>query len=161
MKKLSPNIEIIMYIILLTMFVFCFFILILTGKVAQQKMLNENAVKTNVKLASTYIDVKLKQNDKSDNIYVKENPNTNNDALVILNDGNNNLTNTWIYFDKGALWESKTIENAPPNSKTATEIAKIDGFNIKKNNQNITYEISYIYNNIPYTNEYVVILRSV
>lgn len=160
MKKLSSNIKIIMSIILIIIFVFCFFTITLTSKITHQKILTKNEIKTNANIASSYINMKLKQNDKSENIYTKKNPNTNKNALVILDDCDNPLTNTWIYFDRGFLWENKSLKNSPPNQKNATKIASIDGFNIQKDNQKIIYEISYIYNSTPYTDEYVVILRS-
>lgn len=161
MKNISSIIEKIMSIILLMMFILCFFILISTGKSTQQRILNKDKIKSNAKTAASYVDVKLKQNDQSGKILVKENPNTNSNALVIVDNFDGIITNTWIYFDDGFLLESRTLNNSSPKNSTATKIARIDGFNIEKNNKKIKYDVSYFYNNEVFNISHIAILRSI
>lgn len=161
MKNLTSSIEKIMSILLLVMFILCFFILISTGKITQERILSKDKVKSNTKTAASYIDVQLKQNDESGKILVKENPNTNDNALVIVDNFDGVITNTWIYFDNGFLLEAKTLDNIAPNNINAKKIARINGFNIEKDNKKISYDISCFYNNDVITTNHIAILRSI
>lgn len=160
MKKSDTNLETIMSLIILILFISSTLALILTGKSTQEKIINQNSIKSNSQYASSYITMTLRQNDEINKIYVKENSNTQENALVIENDVKGVKTLTWIYFDEGFLFEAKTVENKLPDNRKATKIADIDGFYIEKDGHKITYEISYIYNNHPITTEHFVILRS-
>ncbi len=160
MKKGNSNIELIMGILLLVLFTASFFTLITTGSNTEKRILEQNEIKANARIAQSYINVKLKQNDKAGKISIKENPDTQKNALVISNVVDGEKYDTWIYFKNGNLLESTTLENVPPVDKEAYKIAKIDGFEIKKEDQKVVSSISYFYNNEPHTVDLIVILRS-
>lgn len=160
MKKGNSNLEIIMSMVLLTLFTICIFVLIATGNNTEEKIIVQNEIKNNARIASSYINVKLKQNDISNKIMIKENPNTQRDALVIQEGMLQKKTDTWIYYDQGYLLECVTDSNSSPTNDVATKIAKVDGFTVSMEDQKIKSYISYFYNNEPHTVEQIVVLRS-
>ncbi len=160
MRKGSSNIETIVSLVLLILITISLFSLITAGNNTEKRIIEQNDIKANARVASAYINVKLKQNDEQGRISVKQNPNTGEDALIINDVSADKKTNTWIYFNNGYLLESTTSENIPPNDDTAYRIAKIDNFKISKEDQKVISEISYIYNGEPHTVSSIVILRS-
>ncbi len=159
-RKGSSNIETILSLILLILLSVCIFTLISTGSVTEQRILAQNDVKSNARIAEAYISTKLKQNDVSDKIVVKQNPFTSKNALVINDGSKETKTNTWIYFNNGYLLESTTLDNMPPDDSSAIKIAKLDGFSITKEDQKIVTEFFYFYNDEPHTAKQIVVLRS-
>ncbi len=159
-NKDSSNIETILSLLLLVLLSICIFTLISTGNTTEQRILQQNEVKANARIAEAYISNKLKQNDISNKITVKQNPFTGQNALVIINGTKESKTNTWVYFNNGYLLESTTLDNMPPNDKTSIKIAKLDGFSIVKENQKVVTEFSYFYNNDPHTVKQIIVLRS-
>ncbi len=160
MKNSSSNIELIMGLLLLVLFTASFFTLITTGSNTEKRILEQNEIKANARIAHSYINVKLKQNDKAGKISVKQNPETQNNALIISDVFNGEKYDTWIYYKDGYLLETTALENVPPKDTDAYKIAKIDGFEIKKEGQKVVSSISYFYNNEPHTVDLIVILRS-
>lgn len=158
-KKGSSNIETIMTMTLLILFSAAIFTLMYVGNDTEKRILDQNAIKSNARVASSYINVKLKQNDVSGKISVKVNPNTASNALVITDISSKEKKNTWIYFEDGYLLESTTEELAPDND-TAFQIAKIDDFQIDKENDTITTRIKYFYNNEMQKVTSIIVLRS-
>lgn len=158
-KKGSSNIETIMTMTLLILFSAAIFALMYVGNDTEKRILEQNAIKANARVASSYINVKLKQNDIRGKISVKINPNTASNALVITDTNSKDKKNTWIYFENGYLLESTTEELAPDND-TAFQIAKIDDFQIEKENDTITTKIKYFYNNEMQKITSIIVLRS-
>ncbi len=159
-SKGTSNTETFLSLLLLILLSICIFTLISTGNITEKRILAQTEIKSNARIAEGYINLKLKQNDISGKIVVKENPNTEKNALVINDGVREAKTNTWIYFNDGYLLESTTVDNMPPDDKTATKIAKIDGFNITKEDQKVVTEISYFYDNEPHTVKQIIVLRS-
>lgn len=160
MKKVGSNVEVVMSIILLILFSICVFTLISTGNNTERRILEQNEIKNNARMATSYINTIIKQNDVTGKIAVKPNPKTNQNCLVINEMIDGQKMNNWIYYEDGYLKQSMTIDNSPPDYETSSKIAKIDGFDINKEGRKITIEISYYYDGELHSISKVVILRS-
>ncbi len=87
--------------------------------------------------AMAYINVKVRQNDLKDGIFVASVNETGENALVIRKD----QTDTWIFENNGKLLESKVLVNEQPKIDNAIKISNISDFEINKEGRLISYSI--------------------
>lgn len=159
-RKGSGNFETVMAMVLLILFSMSIFVLMYVGKDTEKRILEQNDIKANARVASSYINVKIKQNDEINKISVKSNPATSENALVIASEENGEKIDTWIYFDDGYLFESTVLRSMAPDIQNAFPIAKIEDFFIEKQESKITTSIKYMYNGQMQKVTSIIVLRS-
>ncbi len=163
-RKGSSNIEIIMTMILLILFGGSIFTLIYAGGTTQKRIIDEKDIKVNARVASSYINVKLKKYDEEGAISVQMNPLTNENALVFRDEPDPNYTNeelyTWIFFEDGILYTQAITEGEELISGLGVEIAQVDGFDVSIDGDKITSIIEYKHRDSIETLKNVAVVRS-
>lgn len=159
-RKGSSNFETIASMTLLILFAVSIFTLIYVGKDTEARILEQNDIKANARVASSYINVKLKQNDRARSISLKPNDTDTGNELIIDHEVNGQMTYTRIYFEDGYLYESSSVIDDDKNDEQTFAIAKIDGFEIEKEDRRITTKIKYKYNGSNQEVKSIIVLRS-
>lgn len=159
-RKGSSNFETIASMTLLILFAVSIFTLMYVGKDTEKRILEQNDIKANARVASSYINVKLKQNDRAKSISLKPNDTNTGNELVIDHEIDGQVKYTRIYFKDGYLYESSSVVNDDKNEEQTFAIAKIDGFEIEKEDRRITTKIKYKYNGINQEVTSIIVLRS-
>ncbi|NLO98956.1 MAG: DUF4860 domain-containing protein [Clostridiaceae bacterium] len=96
------------------------------------KRLNDAREKsTELRIASSFIVTKIRQNDVAGSIDVKPEPITGKNALVIYEHIDGESYATWIYYSAGYLMEALVLEHEEPSPDVSQQIAKVDDFNIE------------------------------
>lgn len=100
---------------------------------AYQRLNDAKEKSTELRVASSFITTKIRQNDIIGGIDVKPEPITGNNALVIYENINGESYATWIYYSSGYLMEALVLEHEEPSSDVSQIIAKVDDFKIEYN----------------------------
>lgn len=90
-----------------------------------------------IEIAMSYVNVKVRQNDKSGVISVKNIDNTGNTALVLTN----NDMSIWIFEYNDMLIETKSKVGIQPDLENYIEIAEITDFDVQLNDKLLEYEV--------------------
>jgi type II secretory pathway pseudopilin PulG len=120
--------ELIFVMALLTMFGITAVTLVISGSKAYNAIIavkNDNA---EIRIASSYINMKIRQNDLSGNIRVTKSPVGQGAAVVIEEKAGSAVYETWIYWDSGKLREGYIEQGDTLRNEISFTIAEIDGF---------------------------------
>lgn len=126
----SARVELIMVMLLLVLFGVAIYTLIVSGSNAQEKILADKKAIENVRIAMSYLDVKVRQNDENGKISVEPNPINALPSIRIQDEG----YDTWIYWYQDAAWERGklleclVLENTAASIDTSFEIIDVDSF---------------------------------
>lgn len=163
-RKAASSIEIILIMILLILFSGAIFTLIYAGAITQENITNEKEMKVNIRVASSYINVKLRKYDEEGSILIKKNPFTNKDTLVFRDPPDPNYTNeelfTWIFLEDGILYSQTITKDEELYSGLGVEIARISGLEVLNDGNRITTIIEYVNNGEIEKLESVYVVRS-
>lgn len=149
MKKLkgSSNYEMIIMMVLLILFASSIYTMIYAGISTQERILNVKNSQINTRVATSYLNVKLKQNDKSEKISIVKNPMDGKDAIVLHDQFNDGSYDTWIYFENKKLVEQLVEIGSTPSAELGFEIAEVEDFQVELENNLLQTTISYKSNN--------------
>ena len=100
---------------------------------AYQRLNDAKEKSTELRVASSFITTKIRQNDITGGIDVKPEPITGNNALVIYENLDGESYATWIYYSAGYLMEALVLEHEEPSLDVSQKIAKVDDFKIEYN----------------------------
>jgi len=134
-KKGSILVETISVMLLLVLLGVCCLSLAMSSFEAYQRLNDSRAKSSELRIASSFIINKIRQNDAAGNIDVRPDPISGNDALVIYESINGENYATWIYHDSGCLMEAMVLRNESPSPDISQKIAKIDSFLLKFNRE--------------------------
>jgi hypothetical protein len=97
-----------------------------------------------IRIASSYIAMRVRQADVKGAIHLKANPVNNADALVIDSKLNGSSYETWIFYSEGALREVFLPKGTKLDMSTAGEIVQLDALAFRKtlNNKGIEVNMS-------------------
>jgi len=129
-KNGSILVETISVMLLLVLLGVCCFSLALSSFEAYQRLNASRAKSSELRIASSFIINKIRQNDVAGNIDVRPDPISGNNALVIYESINGTNYATWIYHDSGCLMEALVLRHEEPSSDVSQIIAKIDTFRL-------------------------------
>ena len=88
--------------------------------------LNDSRDKTSeLRIASSFLTSKIRQNDIAGSIEVKPEPITGNNALVIYENINGESYATWIYHNSGCLMESLVLSHETPTPDISQIMQKL------------------------------------
>ena len=161
-KKGNTIIEMIMVIILLTFFSLTVYQLIDSGSRTQEKILDRKSAQIDARIAVSFINVKLRQNDEKNKIAIKRLENNNREAIVIQERSKDYDYDTWIYFLNGNLYECVVEKGNQPNELSSSLIVSIDDcrLNFDKERNTIETIIDYTYGDSAASLSSIVHLRS-
>ncbi len=134
-KDIYENIIVMLYIIILTI---ATAVIILYSKDIYGKVNSYTEEFEDLEVAMSYINVKVRQNDRSGVISVKTQEGLNEKALVFTEDG----VCTWIFVYDNKLIEKKADEGTEPVLDNYIVIADIEGFEVSLQDKLLKYKIT-------------------
>ncbi len=134
-KELYENIIVMLYTIILAVTTV---VVVLYSRDIYSKINIDNAKIENIEVATSYLNVKIRQNDKSNTISVENIESINEPALFISKEE----SDIWIYEYNGSLIQEDTPKGEQPKQSEYLEIAEVSDFDITLENNRIEYSIS-------------------
>lgn len=153
-----------MVMILLMLFGLTIYKLISLGSTTQSKIVTEKDQQVDARIALSFVNVRIRQNDVAGKIEVKKYSATNKDAIVIKKREQDLNYDTWIYFSNGKLLECIVEPDQEPDENLSSLIAEAEDFNVNFDEEKglFTNSIYYKYgeNNTYKTLQSIISLRS-
>ncbi len=134
-KELYENIIVMLYTIVLAVTTV---VVVLYSRDIYSKVNKDNVKFENIEVATSYLNVKIRQNDKSNTLNVVTLAKLNEPALHISKTEND----VWIYEYQGSLVQEDTKKGELPKQTDYFKIAEITDFNITLENNKIEYSVS-------------------
>jgi prepilin-type N-terminal cleavage/methylation domain-containing protein len=119
-------IEMSIVMLLLVLFGLGIFMLAASTTTTYESLVENKAEGEAIRIASSYIVTKIRQNDKIDSIKIDSKTFDDRDALIVLETINDETYETWIYVSEGYLREVTVLKGIMPNDDLSFEIAEID-----------------------------------
>lgn len=132
-RRINVSVESIMVILLMILFAASISVLIFEGSVTYRNIINNKTEEENVRIALSYVNMRIKQNDVSSYIEVTENGFDGQDLLTIHHHGEEEGLHSYIYFKDGYLWECYT--DGPLDHQLSTEIIPLTAIEFAYNDQ--------------------------
>ncbi|NLB77644.1 MAG: DUF4860 domain-containing protein [Clostridiaceae bacterium] len=88
-----------------------------------------------LRVASSFIMTKIRQNDVAGGLDVKPDSITGNNALIIYENLDGEDYDTWIYYNAGYIMEALVLKGEEPSIDVSQTIAKVDSFQIDYNRE--------------------------
>lgn len=147
-RKINISVESFMVIILMIIFAASVCVLIFQGSTTYRKIITNKNNEENARIALSYVNMRIKQNDVIDHIHVENNATLNQDVLVINHHGEEEGLRSFIYFDDGFLWECYTDGELDPG--LSSQIIPLESleFSLSENKRQIITTIAYTHNGI-------------
>lgn len=126
-RRINVSVESIMVILLMILFAVSISILIYEGSVTYRNIISNKNEEENTRIALSYVNMRIKQNDVSNNIEITKSGFEGEDLLTIHHHGDEEGLQSFIYYKDGYLWECYTdglLEHA-----LSTEVISINGIN--------------------------------
>ncbi len=130
MGSKSSSISAFFNMILLLVFSIASLALAFSAAGAFQNIEDDKSKISELIVALSYINMKVKQNDSSNAIRTEPCPSENGQALVITETFDSAAYETWIYWCDGKLRESCVLKGDTAVEEASTVIAEIDGFHL-------------------------------
>lgn len=127
-------IESIVVMLVLILLSFVVFLVVRSGSQAYGNIVNEKQNTESARVAYSYINMKIKQNDAAGRISIIETE--YGDTLKI--DMENEEFCTYIFFTEGTLYECLTKQDMQPKRETANRITDLNGFSLSGGGNYIT-----------------------
>jgi hypothetical protein len=161
-NKGYSTIELILVLLLLLLFGVTTFTLIFAGSDTYQRISDNKNAETDARIALSYLNVKIRQNDMAGKIEVQNFPGTEKPALVLYDTNPESDLLTWIFWEEGRLLECLISEGETPSSDLSFTIVEIDGFTVSFDvlSQMLTGTVSYEYNGQVLTRSCQIFIRS-
>ncbi|MDR1541358.1 MAG: DUF4860 domain-containing protein [Clostridiales bacterium] len=160
----SSLIELIMVMSFLILFGYTIFSLIYTGSDALNKIEDEKNAQVNARIAMSYLNVRLRQNDATDSVAVEANSvNGQNSVVLKYRDPEDPSSDydTWIFWADGILQEVLSDPGEEPEWSGSNEIVEVKSYDVDlSENGVLTNTIKYTYNNEEKTMSSAISLRS-
>ncbi len=121
-------VELALVIALLTLFGAATLSLVVAGSSAYEGIMEKKNADSELRIALSYIDTKIKQYDSAGVLRLESNPAGDGPALVIEEVLGGADYETWIYFSEGRLREVLVDKGGEPTDDLSYEIAVLEGF---------------------------------
>lgn len=135
-------IEMAVAMLLLVMFGLGIFMLAASSSGAYEMLTSKKSVNEEIRIASSYITTKLRQNDREDSVQVIKKYSDLSDALVINETISGEVYKTWIYMSEGKLREVTIPESLSPDDDLSFIIAEIDTFELFTEGKTVFFSIA-------------------
>lgn len=142
-RRIHVSVESLMVILLMIMFAVAISVLIYEGSVTYRNIITNKNNEENTRIAMSYINMRIKQNDILDRVTVDENAFEGEDVLTIWHHDAEEGLVSYIYLKDGILWECYT--DGPLDHALSTEIIPLNdlSFETKNDGQLIYTTIQY------------------
>lgn len=121
-------IELVLVIALLALFCIATLSLVMTGSAAYKSINEKIDLDSELRVAISYLDTKVKQNDSEGTLSLGSNPAGDGKALIVSEFLGETQYETWIYLSGGKLREVLVEKGEPVLDDLGFEIAEIEGF---------------------------------
>lgn len=143
-RKISVSVESFMVILLMTIFAASICILIFEGSKTYETIITNKTHEENARIALSYVNMRIKQNDIKNAIYIETNESYNMNVLVINHSGEEEGLKSYIYFMDGIMWECYTTDELDTN--LSTEIIPVTNITFKQSHQGSQIITTIMYN---------------
>ena len=126
-------IELVLVIALLALFCIATLSLVMTGSAAYKSINEKKELDSELRVAISYLDTKVKQNDSEGVLRLGLNPAGDGKALIVSEFLGETQYETWIYLSGGKLREVLIEKGEPVLDDLGFEIAEIEGFTAECN----------------------------
>lgn len=130
-------IEMTIAMLLLVVFGLAVFMLAASSTTTYEKLVDDKNTSEELRVASSYLVTKLRQNDQKEAISLESNLLFDSKALTIREVIGDETYVTWIYVSEGVLREVTVLEGIEPSDDLSFEIAKVDEMEIRVNDQSV------------------------
>lgn len=120
-------IELVLVIALLALFGVATLSLVVSGSAAYENINSKKDLDSELRVALSYLDTKVRQNDSEGALRLESNPAGDGSALVVTEIIGDTQYETWIYLSGGKLREVLIDKDEPVLDDLGFEIAEIDG----------------------------------
>jgi hypothetical protein len=140
-------IELIMVMALLMLFGMTIFSLIYTGSETMGKIDESKNAQIDARIAMSYLNVRLRQNDGSNQVDIRKNHMNGQDAMVLRHVADDPLESydTWIFWADGVLQEVLSETGGVPQWEASNPIVEVESFEANLSQGILTYSIEYEY----------------
>ena len=131
MKKINKGVskvEVILVMILILLMGLAVFTLVVSSSDTYKNVIDEKENLSNLRIAASYIDNKIKQSDEQSSIYIKNNPINGEASIVIVQRVDNENYETWIYLSDRMLKEAYIKQEQEFTDDMSFDIASIEEF---------------------------------
>ena len=129
LRSRALSVEMVMVMLVLVIFALVVFALIGAGTNAYSGILGDKENMQSARVAYSYVNMKLKQNDAQGCVEVAQTE--FGDTLIIRSKGGDYVT--YLFFNEGALWECVTAKGMQPAVEAANRITVLEGFEVTQN----------------------------
>ena len=127
-NKGVSKIEVILVMILILLMGLAVFTLVVSSSDTYKNVIDEKENLSNLRIAASYIDNKIKQSDEQSSIYIKNNPINGEASIVIVQRVDNENYETWIYLSDRMLKEAYIKQEQEFTDDMSFDIASIEEF---------------------------------
>ncbi len=106
MNKKALSIESLFVMILFMVFAVSMVMMIISGRTSYGKILDEKEQAENLRIATSYLRMKLKQNNRLYSVFASRSTKMDEEILEIWQGGEEEAYRTVIYFRQNKLWEA-------------------------------------------------------
>jgi hypothetical protein len=136
----SSTIEALLVTAILVFFTAAIFSLTTSGSSTYEKISSNKTELGRARVCISYINVKIRQNDVSDNIFVDD-----DGVLIIRHTGDLDGMTTYIFYDGGILWECFIEDSADPDIDLAIKISKVEDLDISASDDGRMIFVNAVY----------------
>ena len=127
-NKGVSKVEVILVMILILLMGLAVFTLVVSSSDTYKNVIDEKENLSNLRIAASYIDNKIKQSDEQSSIYIKNNPINGEASIVIVQRVDNENYETWIYLSDRMLKEAYIKQEQEFTDDMSFDIASIEEF---------------------------------
>ena len=127
-NKGVSKVEVILVMILILLMGLAVFTLVVSSSDTYKNVIDEKENLSNLRIAASYIDNKIKQSDEQSSIYIKNNPINGEASIVIVQRVDNENYETWIYLSDKMLKEAYIKQNQDFTDDMSFDIVSIEEF---------------------------------
>ncbi|MBN2851615.1 MAG: DUF4860 domain-containing protein [Clostridia bacterium] len=144
----NNTIESVMVMILLIIITLAIFLLVEGGSHSYHKILENKENFEKARIASSYINLKIKQNDERDAILLKHSFYRGENVLVIKHSGEEEGLVTYVFFSDGVLYECYTDQTQMPSIDFSEKIIEVQNVSMEdyKEGKGIVVTTSFKFN---------------
>ena len=155
-------IELVFVMALVVIFGLTTFTLVVSGSEAYKSIMEKKNVHSELRIALSYINMRIRQGDREEGVFIKPSPVGNGSSIVIEEPIDEMVYETWIFWEDGTLREAFVEKGEAVSFDKSFEIARIDGFNADyyQGSKGISFEVRRIEKSIERRLNSLIFLRS-
>lgn len=134
-RSRTSIIETLLVTIILIFFSVAVFSLVASGSDTYKKIIDNKDDLSQARVALSYINVKIRQNDTSNNVYISDEIFSQTNTLIIKHTGILKGMITYIFYDNGVLWECFIQDSIKPDKEMAMKVSAVDSLKLSDSDE--------------------------